>query len=98
MCIQSQAVDYEWDERKAASNLRKHGVDFAEAVLALEDAQAITLPDLASANEERFVTVGCDPHGQVLVIAYTFREERMRVISARRAEPREQRQYFEGRR
>lgn len=92
------SVDYEWDERKAAANLRKHGVDFAEAALALEDDRAITLPDLASVTEERFVTLGCDPHGQVLVIAYTFRNERIRVISARKAEPREQRQYFGGRR
>ena len=91
------SVDYEWDERKAASNLRKHGIDFAEAVLVLEDDRAITLPDLASVHEERFVTLGCDPHGQVLVLAFTYREDRVRVISARRAEPREQRQYFEGR-
>ncbi len=91
-------MDYEWDERKAASNLRKHNVDFAEAVLALEDDRAVTLPDLASVTEERFVTIGCDPLGQVLVIAYTLREERVRVISARKAEPRERRQYFEGQR
>lgn len=91
-------VDYEWDERKAASNFRKHGVDFAEVALVLEDDRAITLPDLASVGEERFVTLGCDSRGQVLVVVYTFRGDRARLISARRAEPREQRNYFEGRR
>ncbi|HXU32420.1 MAG TPA: BrnT family toxin [Thermoanaerobaculia bacterium] len=49
-------------------------------------------------SEERYVTLGCDSRGQVFVVAYTFREDRVRLISARRAEPREQRQYFEGRR
>jgi uncharacterized protein len=86
-------VEYEWDETKAAANLRKHGVDFADAVLALEDELALTRPDLYSTAEERFVTLGRDPLGRLLAIVYTWREERIRLISAREATSRERRQY-----
>jgi hypothetical protein len=54
-------VEYEWDEEKAAANLRKHGVDFADAALVLEDELALTMRDLYSENEARFVSIGRDP-------------------------------------
>jgi uncharacterized DUF497 family protein len=88
-------VSYEWDPKKAANNLRKHGVDFADAVTALEDEQALTLND-DHPDEQRFITVGTDVLGHVLVIVYTFRGEKIRIISAREATPRERRQYTEG--
>jgi uncharacterized DUF497 family protein len=88
-------VDFAWDARKAAANLRKHGVDFADAALALEDEWAVTRVDSGSEGEERFVTVGCDPSGQLLVVVYTWRGERIRLISARPATGRERRQYEE---
>jgi uncharacterized DUF497 family protein len=100
MCRQraySNPVSFEWDPRKADANLRKHGVDFADASLALEDEHAITIPDPASALEERFVTVGMDPLGRVLVVVYTWRSETIRLISARKATRREARQYGEWR-
>jgi uncharacterized DUF497 family protein len=90
-------VNFEWDPRKADANLRKLNVDFADAANALEDEHAITIPDPASALEERFVTVGMDPLGRVLVVVYTWRSETIRLISARTATRREARQYGEWR-
>ena len=90
-------MDFEWDEEKAKENLEKHGVDFADAVTAFEDMMALTMPDPASEEEERFVTLGTDALERLLVIAYTWREDRIRLISARKATRRERRQY-EGKR
>ncbi|MFP3939480.1 MAG: BrnT family toxin, partial [Thermoanaerobaculia bacterium] len=54
-------VEVEWDERKAAANLRKHGVDFADAGLVLEDDLALTFQDPDARSEERWITMGQDP-------------------------------------
>ncbi len=81
-----------WDPEKAAANLRKHGVDFADAATALADEVALTIPDDAE-SEERFVTLGMDALGRVLVVVYTWRGEDVRLISARRATARERRRY-----
>lgn len=83
---------YEWDEFKARANQRKHGVDFADAALTLEDDRALTVRDDAS-DEERWITLGRDALGRLLVVAYTWRGEVARLISARRATPTERRQY-----
>jgi len=64
-------MDYEWDPKKAELNRRKHGVDFADAVLALEDGQALTIPDPFSDEEERFISIGADPSGSLLLVVYT---------------------------
>ncbi|MBM3774197.1 MAG: BrnT family toxin [Acidobacteria bacterium] len=85
----------EWDPDKARLNSRKHGVSFADAVLALEDAEALTMRDLFSGEEERWVTMGSDALGRVLVVVYTWRGERLRLISARKATARERRRYEE---
>ncbi len=69
-----------WDSRKAAENLHKHGVDFADAGTVLHDEQAITIPDESSDDEERFVTLGMDTLGRVLVVVYTWREDRPPVV------------------
>ena len=82
----------EWDPDKAAANLRKHGVDFADAATVLADEFAVTVPDDAL-DEARFVTVGMDASGRVLVVVYTWRDERVRLISARKATRSERRQY-----
>ena len=87
---------FEWDRRKAEINLKKHAVDFADAVAVFSDDLAITLQD-DSIDEDRFVTVGIDALGRVLVVAYTWRGERIRLISARRATRRERIQYEERR-
>lgn len=88
-------MSYEWDPQKAARNLRKHGVEFADAVAALEDEFALTIDD-PHPREERHITIGTDGLGRTLVVVYTFRGENIRIISAREATPRERRQYREG--
>jgi hypothetical protein len=86
------AVELEWDERKAAANLRKHDVDFADAALVLEDDLALTVRDPVGRGEGRWVTMGQDPHQRVFVV-YTWRGERIRLISARKATSAERRRY-----
>jgi len=81
-----------WDPEKAAANLRKHGVDFADAATALEDPRALSMPD-DDPDEERFVALAMDALGRVLVMSYTWRDESVRLISARRATRSERRQY-----
>lgn len=85
-------MDCEWDPAKARSNWVKHGIHFADAVSALEDEEALTIRD-PLAEEERGVTLGMDALGRVLVVVYTWRGERVRLISARKATPRERRSY-----
>ena len=87
-------MTYQWDNDKAAANLRKHGIDFADAVSVFADDLAITIPD-ERFDEERFITVGMDAFGRVLVV-YTWRGDEIRVISARQATRREREQYEEG--
>jgi len=85
-------MDYEWDQDKAENNARKHDVDFADAVTALEDDNALTLED-QDPEEKRFVTIGMDAVGRLLVVVYTWRVERVCLISARKATRRERIQY-----
>ena len=88
----------EWDPTKAVGNRRKHGVDFGEAVTALEDPLSTTYPDPDhSFDEHRFVTIGISARGRVLVVAHADRRGAVRIISARPAIPRERRFYEEGR-
>jgi uncharacterized DUF497 family protein len=89
-------VGFEWDPVKADANLEKHGVAFADAAIALEDEQALTVADPTAEGEERFVSLCLDPLGRVLVVVYTWRGERIRLISARRATGREREQYEVG--
>lgn len=89
-------MEVEWDPRKAAANLRKHGVDFADAAEVLYDELAVTVPG-AEAEEDRFITMGADPAGRLLVVVYTWRRTGARLISARQATRTERRQYEERR-
>jgi uncharacterized protein len=84
--------DVEWDPRKATANLKRHGVDFADAATVFHDEQAVTIREDAE-GEERYITIGMDALGDVLVVVYTWRGGRPRLISARKAEPRELEQY-----
>lgn len=82
-----------WDERKRQINLRKHRIELADAVKVLDDPSARTLED-RDHNERRFVTMGRDALGRVLVVVYAYEEPNIiRLISARKAEPHERRQY-----
>lgn len=87
-------ITFEWDPRKAAGNVRKHGVSFADAVNVLDDDRALTFRDEAE-DEERWVTIGLDGLGRVLVVVYTWRGKSIRIISARLATTRERWQYLE---
>jgi uncharacterized DUF497 family protein len=90
-------VKFEWDPDKAASNLSKHRVRFAEAVTVLEDQAALSMSD-DTADEDRFAAVGMDSLGRILVVIYAVRGARIRIISARRATKRERSQYERKRR
>jgi uncharacterized protein len=86
---------YQWDRDKAASNLNKHGIDFADAVSVFSDDLATTVND-ERFEEERFITIGIDAFGRVLVVVYTWRGNEIRLISARKATRSERNQYEEG--
>jgi len=84
---------FEWDDGKAALNWRNHGVRFEMARDVFQDIFAIEwIDDRHGDMEQRFVTVGT-VEGRLLFVAYTLRGQRIRIISAREAEPRERRRY-----
>jgi uncharacterized DUF497 family protein len=92
---------FEWDPSKAATNLRKHGVAFGEAATVFADPNALDGPDLPhSAQEARFLRLGRSLTGRVLMVAYTVRgmsnDEKIRIISARRASRKERAAYASG--
>nr|WP_315207763.1 BrnT family toxin [uncultured Albidiferax sp.] len=78
-------MEIEFDPAKAQSNWHKHGVSFAHAQAALQDAFAVTIEDPDAFGEQRFLTLGMDALGRVLVVCHTPRGERTRLISARKA-------------
>jgi len=90
------SVDCEWDPAKARANFGKHGVHFADAVSALEDERALTMRDPFAEDEERWITLGRDALGRILIVVYTWRGGNVRLISARRATLREKNQYEVG--
>lgn len=90
------ALTFEWDPGKAAANARKHGVAFQEATTVFGDPLALTIPDPDhSSAEARFLDLGLSHRGRLLVVAYTERGDRIRIISARPGTRRERRQYEE---
>ena len=90
-------MEFEWDIDKATSNLEKHGVSFAEAMTVFGDPLEVAIPDPDHSEEEfRFVSIGRSEQGRLLVVAYTEREARIRLINAREAAPKERRNYESG--
>jgi uncharacterized DUF497 family protein len=86
-----------WDITKASANIRNHGVEFSHAATVLDDPMAVTLEDTRQ-GEQRFVTVGSDILGRTLVVVYAYSgEDQIRLISARKATPKERRIYEEER-
>lgn len=86
-------MDYEWNPDKAATNLHKHGISFADAVVVFSDQLALLIAD-DFPKEERFILLGTDAFGRLLVVVYTWRgANRIRIISARKATRHECRQY-----
>jgi uncharacterized DUF497 family protein len=90
---------FEWDEAKNRSNRRKHGIAFELAQEAFADPFCLTFPESQAESEERFWTIGCISGLMVIVVVHTFRDDRdeevVRIISARKATPRERRAYEE---
>ena len=86
-------MNFEWDPDKARSNRLKHGVDFADAVTALEDDRALTRSDPDAEGEDRFVSLGMDARGRLLITVFTHRGQQVRIISSRLATRAERRVY-----
>ncbi len=87
-------MEFEWDADKAASNVAKHGDTFAEAMTVFGDPLELAIVDPDhSEGELRFLSIGLSAAGQLLVVAYTEREGRTRIINAREATSRERKQY-----
>ena len=92
--MHDSSLEMEFDPAKAAENLRKHGVSFADAEQALRDQNAVTVEDPDVRGEQRFVTLGMD--ARILVIIQIPRGGRTRIISARRASKSEAAEYAKG--
>jgi uncharacterized protein len=92
------ALLFEWDEKKAEANLRKHKVSFEEAKTIFADEHSITIPDTRhSDSEDRFVDIGMSVKQHLLAAVYTERDGRIRLISSRAA-TKSERRYYEGHR
>ncbi len=85
-------MEFEWDDQKAQRNLQKHHIDFRDAVRVFFDSKRIDDEDYTT-EEERYRTIGL-AKGRLLFVAYTWRESRIRIISARKATKYEQQQYY----
>jgi len=85
---------FEWDPNKAVSNLNKHGVAFDEATTVFQDTLSLTIDDpLHSADEERLIIIGMSHKNCILVVVHTEREDKVRMISARKTTNHERRYY-----
>jgi len=89
-------MKYEWDVAKALRNRLKYGVSFADAVIALSDERAVTMEDGLSKDESRFVAIGLDAQLCLLVVVFTYQEDVVRIISARKASKKETGIYEKG--
>ena len=91
------ALIFEWDNRKARQNLKKHGVSFEEAATVFGDPLSLTIIDPSHPDhEERFIIIGESIQRRLLVVVHTERGDNIRIISARAATPRERRAYEKG--
>jgi uncharacterized DUF497 family protein len=89
-------LEFEWDPAKATRNFKAHGVSFGDATTVFQDTFSITIPDPDHSDDEyRFVDVGMSHRMELLVVSYTEREDRIRIISARRATRAERKSYEE---
>jgi uncharacterized DUF497 family protein len=87
---------FEWDETKASINLEKHGVSFQEASSVFGDPLARMLPDPTDpSGEDHAIMMGHSDHGRLLLVVFTDRAERIRIIGARMASRRERHEYEE---
>jgi len=90
------SLQFEWDERKAKINKRKHGITFEEATTAFADELSITIDDpLHSEEEDRLILIGQSKAFKTLVVVHVERRDAIRIISARKATKHEQKFYEE---
>jgi uncharacterized DUF497 family protein len=89
-----EATEFEWDETKAAENVRKHAISFDTAKQAFKDTLALDWEDTTAQDEQRLNKVAM-AEGRLIHVTYTERDDRVRIISARVATPRERRMYHE---
>ena len=90
-------LTFEWDEVKAKANFKRHKVSFEEGKTIFNDPFLFTFPDnVHSLTEERFINIGLSANGLILVLTHTERQDKIRIISCRKATPRERRFYEEG--
>lgn len=94
--MHTNSIDVEFDPATAGENLRMHGVSFADAEQAFRDPNALTVDDPDAQGEQRFITLGMDSLGRILVIIHTPRVDRTRIVSARRASKSEATEYAKG--
>lgn len=88
---------FEWDEEKAKANLKKHKVSFEEGTTIFHDLLVATMPDPDhSKDEQRYIAIGLSVNSRLLVVVFTERGAKTRLISCRRATPRERKIYEEG--
>jgi len=78
-------INYQWDPAKATANLKKHGVEFADAVGIFDDPGALTIEDPDSQGEQRFLSIGLDVLGRIIVVVFMYRGDDLCLISARKA-------------
>jgi uncharacterized DUF497 family protein len=90
-------LNFEWDEEKAKTNLKKHKISFEEAITVFFDPFSITMPDPDhSEDEERYIDLGISDKWRVLVVIYTERSPNIRIISCRKAVFSERKLYEKG--
>jgi uncharacterized DUF497 family protein len=85
-----------FDPAKDAANRRKHGISLVEGDGVLNDPLALTIEDVSSQGEQRFISVGMNVFGQLRVVVYALRGDDARIISVRKPEPKEIRAYEKG--
>jgi len=89
-------VSADFDPKKDAASTRKHGVSLSEGDGVLNDPLALTVEDDTAEGEQRFVTIGTNAFGSLMVVVHTPRGDGARTISVRKADPRERRNYEKG--
>lgn len=94
--MKNRLLEFDWDPKKAASNLRKHRVSFEEAASVFNDELATVYEDPDhSHHERRYLSIGASERGRLLIIAYSYRGVKVRIINARQGTKQEREMYEE---
>jgi len=88
------SLEFQWNPSKAQKNLKKHRVSFIEAATVFSDSLSMTYNDPDhSYDEDRFVIIGLSSSGNLLIVSHTYRDDKIRIISARKLTQKERKQY-----